>query len=108
MSPRYQQLLQLLQEQPSDAFLLFAKAQEERKHGHIDEAIASFEALREAHPDYVGLYYHLAALYAGRQAHDLAESTYRTGIEVALRQNEQHALAELRNAYVNWQLEEGD
>ena len=108
MSQRYQQILALLAEQPGDAFLLFAKAQEERKAGQLDDAVASFEQLRAAHPDYVGLYYHLAALYGELEASDRADETYRAGIEVALRQNDRHALAELKNAYVNWQLEQPD
>ena len=104
MTDRRPRLEALLGEQPGDAFLLFALAQEHRKHGDLDRAAATFAELRERHPDYVGLYYHLAAVHTERGQTHLAEEVYRAGIDVAVAAGDQHALAELRNAYVNWQL----
>ena len=105
MSPRYERLLHMLAEQPDDDFLQYAKAMEERKLGRPAEAAATLSTLLRRNPDYVGGYFHLAALHAELADTVATEQTYRTGIEVAQRVGDQHALAELRNAYVNWQLE---
>ncbi len=106
VSERLVKIQGMRREQPRDGFLCFAEAQEYRKLGQLSQAIASFEELRALDPKYVGLYYHLADVYEQHGEHGQAEQTYRDGIEVALELNDQHALAELRNAYVNWQLEQ--
>jgi tetratricopeptide (TPR) repeat protein len=91
-------LQEFLREDPDDPFTRFALAQEFRKAGRLDEAAERFAALVEAQPDYVGTYYHLAALYRtlGRDADAIA--TLRTGIAVATRLPDPHARAELQSA----------
>ena len=85
-------------EDPDDPFTRFALAQEYRKSGDADRALAFFEGLVRDHPDYVGTYYHLGALYAhlGRDADALR--TYRDGVAIATRANDLHARAELQSA----------
>src|SRR5690606_16036751 len=56
-------LLQFHEEDPADAFTLFAIAQEYLKRDAPDEALAFFEKLRHDQPDYTGTYYHLGKLY---------------------------------------------
>ncbi|MEL6614646.1 MAG: tetratricopeptide repeat protein [Bacteroidota bacterium] len=85
-------------EDPDDPFTRFALAQEHLKRSETDEALAFFEALVRDHPDYVGTYYHLGALYAHLGRDDDARQTYRDGIVVATRANDLHARAELQSA----------
>lgn len=105
MTSRLSQIESMLREQPNDPFLLFALAKEHEKNEEAKKAIIVFEKLRQLHPDYVGLYYHLAALYAETEQSNLAKTIYIQGIEVARKQNEHHALSELQNAYTNFQLD---
>ena len=102
---RLQRIRQMLAESPDDAFLRFAEAQELRKAGNLEDAAQKFEALRALVPAYVGLYYHLAAVYVELDNAAKAEEIYTTGIDVAQSEGDQHALAELRNAHMNWQLD---
>ncbi|MEM1057143.1 MAG: tetratricopeptide repeat protein [Bacteroidota bacterium] len=85
-------------EDPDDPFTRFALAQEYRKLGDADQALAFFEGLVRDHPDYVGTYYHLGALYAALERSDDALRTYRDGIAIAARANDLHARAELQSA----------
>jgi len=54
----------------------------------------------------VGLYYHYAALLAETDQNAAAKEVYEAGILVAQKVSDQHALAELKNAYLNWQIEQ--
>jgi len=105
MNSRLDHLQKMLRDQPNDSFLLFALAKEHEKNGELKKAMIVYEKLRKNDPDYVGLYYHLAALYAESEQPQLAKKTYEDGIKVAGKQNDQHALAELKNAFVNFELE---
>ena len=96
----------MLADSPTDAFLLFALAQEHKNAGRTEEGIAAFKNLRDLHPDYVGLYYHFAALLADSQMNSAAEDVYQAGIAVAQKVGDQHALAELKNAFLNWQIDQ--
>lgn len=97
-SSRLQALLQFYEEDPNDPFTQFALAQEYLKAGDAQQALSFFERLASGQPDYVGTYYHLGKLYEqlGRKADAVA--TYRRGIEVAGRQRDAHARAELQDA----------
>lgn len=85
-------------EDPDDPFTRFALAQEHLKRGAPGEALAFFEGLVREHPDYVGTYYHLGALYAHLGRDDDARQTYRDGVAVATRVGDLHARAELQSA----------
>ncbi|HIG73006.1 MAG TPA: tetratricopeptide repeat protein [Bacteroidetes bacterium] len=85
-------------EDPDDPFTRFALAQEHLKRDDADRALAFFEGLVRDHPDYVGTYYHLGALYAALGRDDDALRTYREGIATATRANDLHARAELQSA----------
>lgn len=102
---RIAQLKQFLKEEPEDPFLKYALAME-----YLDTEPSKsrelFESLLENHPDYIGTYYHAAALYAEMDQRELAEKTYQTGIEKAKALNEAHALKELKTAYLNFQFED--
>ena len=87
-----------LLDDPDDPFTRFALAQEHRKAGRPDPALALFEALVRDHPQYVGTYYHLGALYADLGRTDDAAQTYRLGIAEATSVGDLHARAELQSA----------
>jgi Tfp pilus assembly protein PilF len=101
---RIPQLLAYLEKSPSDAFVNFALALEYIKSGDKETGKRYFEHLVEIHPDYVGTYYHLAKLYISMQMPEAAEKCYASGIEVAKKLQDQHALAELQNAALNFRL----
>lgn len=95
---RISTLLEFLEADPKDAFTRFALAQEYRKAGRAEEALAVFEALVEDQPSYVGTYYHLGALYESLGRTDAALATYRTGVRVATEAGATHDRAELQSA----------
>lgn len=97
-SPRLNQLLEFLKEDPNDPFTLYAVATE---YKGIDTATAQryFEQLLSEHPDYLPTYYHVANLYLQLNKKDQAEAAYKNGIHLAKKQNNALALRELQNAY---------
>ncbi len=102
---RIKQLLELHEQDPEDDFVLFAIAQEYHKVDDLDKSVEMFEKLRLKNPQYIGLYYHLAAVYQKLEEPAKAENIYKIGIALAQELSEHHALAELKNAYTNHQLE---
>jgi len=98
-------LKEMLKEEPDSSFLLFAIAKEYEKLGDFNEAIETFLTLQQKEEDYVGLYYHLAKLYEQTGESEKAVATYQSGIQVAQKINDLHALAELKNAKLNLSIE---
>ena len=101
---RIKQLEKFRKEDPDDPFNIYALALE---YLHLDKAksMELFEELLKNHPDYIGTYYHAAALFTEFGDNDRANNTYLKGIEVAKGKNETHALRELQSAYLNFQFE---
>ena len=104
-STRLQQLEKLLQESPTDSFLLFAIAKEQEKLEEEEKALEYYEKLRHTDPQYVGTYYHLAKLYEKRKDFEKALESYQKGMQIAQQLGDQHALAELSSARLNLELE---
>lgn len=104
---RLETLLHFYQEDPHDAFTCFALAHEYQQRGDAGAALAHFEHLVAAHPDYVGTYYHLGKLYEALHQLPEALATYQKGIAVAQAQRDFHARAELQAALLAAQGEEG-
>jgi tetratricopeptide (TPR) repeat protein len=102
---RVKQLEDMIAQDPEDEFVLFALAQEYGKSQDYIKSIAHYTKLKDINPDYVVLYYHLAATYVITEDHDEALQTYSDGIRIATKLNDQHALAELKNAKLNFELE---
>ncbi|HNA58687.1 MAG TPA: hypothetical protein PLJ43_11215 [Chitinophagales bacterium] len=101
---RIPQLLSYLNDNPGDAFLNYALALEYIKIGDKEEGRKYFEHLVNIQPDYVGTYYHLAKLYISMKLPEQAEKCFQSGIAVAQKLGDQHALAELQNAALNFRL----
>ncbi|MCE2823558.1 MAG: tetratricopeptide repeat protein [Bacteroidota bacterium] len=101
MTPRHQQLLDLYAASPGDAFILFALAKECENSGDAAAALSYYKQLRELHPGYIGLYYHLGKLYELMNDEDQAAEVYRAGIELGKNTGDRHATSELLGALAN-------
>lgn len=101
---RKAQIEQMLASSPNDSFLLFALAKEFEKMGDDTGALEVYERLRTSNPNYVGLYFHLAKTLERLDREAEAWQTYSTGIQIAKRLGENHAMNELAGA----RLELGD
>lgn len=95
---RLDQLLTFHEDDPDDSFVRFALAAEYLKLGRLDEALSTFESLRQDDPRYVGTYYHLGKLYERIGRTQDAVSTYRDGMERAMEVTDFHARSELQSA----------
>lgn len=104
MNDRLKQVLNLLEQEPNDPFLIYAAAIEYRNFD-TKKAIAYFEILLKEHPQYLPTYYHAASLYADLEQIEQAKETYEKGVELAEATDEKMALRELRNAYANFLFE---
>lgn len=102
---RLKSLLALLEDDENDGFLLFAVAKEYEKNEHLEKALEYYEKLRSVDPAYVGLYYHLGALYHEIDESEKALEIYEKGIEFATKLNDLHALSELKGAKMNLEIE---
>lgn len=102
---RIRQLEQFISEDPTDPFPKYALAIE---HLHTDKkkSLALFDNLLTNYPDYIGTYYHAAALHAELGNREQADTIYQKGIEKARALGEAHALRELQSAYLNFQYED--
>lgn len=95
---RLAQLKTLLNDTPDEAFLLFALAKEHEKLNDPQNALAEFLRLREMHPGYVGLYYHLGKLHEQLGQIPEATAVYEAGLSVARDARDDHSFSELRQA----------
>ena len=82
----------------ADSFAFYGLGMEYRKEGRVDDAIATFEKLKSKDPDYVPMYLMAGQtlIDAGRSAE--AKTWLETGIAVAERKRDTHALGELQSA----------
>ena len=82
----------------ADSFAFYGLGMEYRKEGRIDDAIATFDKLKAKDPDYVPMYLMAGQtlIDAGRPAE--ARHWLETGITVAQRKGDSHALGELESA----------
>lgn len=78
---RIQQLLNFLEKEPNDTFLIYALATEYLKTD-TQKALAYFENLLQNHSDYIPTYYHAAELYTNLENYKQANKTYLKGLEV--------------------------
>ncbi len=95
MENRLKHLLNLYREGPEDPFILYALAKEYEKQNDLKKAEELFEQLVEAHPDYVGTYYHYGAVLEKTNQPEKAAKIYSTGLEIAQKLNDHLAYREL-------------
>ena len=94
---RLQQLLAFYEDDPTDAFTIYALATEYRAQ-EPERAWEYYQKLLTEHPDYVGTYYHAGKLLEHFDKKNEAEKVYRTGLTVARKAGQQHAASELLQA----------
>ena len=95
---RLEQLFGFLKDDPNDPFLLYAIATEYRQ-ADLEKAREYYEKLLAEHESYVGTYYHAAKLYEENGQNDMAEQTYKKGMQISRREGNMHAFSELQQAY---------
>lgn len=97
-SDRLNQLLEFLENSPSEPFILFAVAKEYEQLKQLDEATSYYNQCIQADEDYVGTYYHLGKLYEKQGQFTNAMESYEKGILIATKIKDQHSLSELMGA----------
>lgn len=95
---KIQQILNFLEKEPNDCFLLHALALEHLKLDNVQEAQNLFTKVINIDPLYVGTYYHLGRTWEILQQNDKAIEVYEEGIKMAQQKGDKHALNELRSA----------
>lgn len=103
---RLAQIQEFLLDNPNDAFLHYALAQECKKMGDVNKALVEYLWLTKNHPLYVATYYHLGKLLSEEGKKKEAMQCYDAGISIAKQLKEQHSLSELQSAKMD--LEYGD
>lgn len=98
-STRLIKLLDFLQSDPNDPFVLYALATEYNSVNDTDKALQYYLKLINEHPNYVGTYYHLGKLYQKIGQSELALDIYQKGMVTARNKKDMHAFSELQGAY---------
>lgn len=97
---RLNQLLSFYEEDPSDPFNIYCLATEFKEVDPV-KAWQYYAKLLLEHPEYLATYYHAAELLIDKDEIDEAEKIIDKGIDLAIQQNNQLALRELRNLLNN-------
>jgi tetratricopeptide (TPR) repeat protein len=98
-STRLAKLLEFLQSDPNDPFVLYALATEYNTSNDTEKALDYYLKLITDHPDYVGTYYHLGKLYQKLGQTAPALDIYQKGMVAARNKRDMHAFSELQGAY---------
>ncbi|WP_417847171.1 tetratricopeptide repeat protein [Thalassoglobus sp.] len=85
----------MLQESPEDIFLNYAYAMELLKEDEIELAQKAFAKVRELNPDYVPAYFQEAQMLSQDDRIEEARSLLESGIKVARKTGDDHALGEM-------------
>jgi tetratricopeptide (TPR) repeat protein len=88
-------LREILAAKPDDAFARYALGLEYSGSGETDAALAEFQHLLAAHPDYTNGYFMAAQTLARADRTEEACAVLRQGIDCARRTRNQHALSEM-------------
>lgn len=94
---RLAQILQMLEESPSEPFLRFALAKEWESQGDIAQALTCWAWFPEHAPEYNGFYFHYVRLLKASGESDKARAILQQGLAVMQAQGDRHAYAELRS-----------
>ncbi|MBL7924572.1 MAG: tetratricopeptide repeat protein [Bacteroidia bacterium] len=93
---RVEQLKQLLEQDPQDAFCRYALGLELAGSTiHQEEALQVFMDLLKDQPDYLPVYYQLGQLYKNKGMTEDALEVVERGMEIALQQGNRHTFSEL-------------
>lgn len=97
---RINQLISFYEEDPADPFNIYCLATEFKDYDG-EKAWGYYQILLNEHPNYLATYYHAAEHLINKDEIDDAEELIDKGIELAISQNNQLALRELRNLLNN-------
>jgi predicted Zn-dependent protease len=89
-------LKEILAQQPADAFARYGLAMAYASEGDATSALAEFDRLLVAHPDYTAGYFMAAQTLVKAERPAEAQERLRDGIESAQRTGNQHALSEMQ------------
>jgi tetratricopeptide (TPR) repeat protein len=95
---RIDALKRMLEQNPRDSFLRYGLAMEHRNAGDLEAAVAEFQRIIAANPDYVAAYFHGGQTLERLARVEEARAMYRSGIEASLRTGDAHARSELEAA----------
>ncbi len=98
MNKRLEMLEKLTSSGQADSFAWYGLAMEYRKLGRVDDALASFESLRDKDPDYLAMYLMAGQMLTEQERRDEARGWLEQGLAVAERQGNSKARAELDEA----------
>jgi tetratricopeptide (TPR) repeat protein len=96
---RLTKLLEFLESDPNDPFILYALATEYNSLNDVDQSFAYYLKLLAEHPEYVGTYYHLGKLYEKNDNLEAAIDIYQKGMVAARAKRDMHAFSELQGAF---------
>ncbi len=91
-------ILDMLEKDSNDTFLIYAAALEYQKEGNQKKAVGHLENLTVRFPDYLAAYYTLGKIYENTGEFDKAITTYKKGKEVAKKQKDEKTIGELTEA----------
>jgi predicted Zn-dependent protease len=89
-------LLEILSQNPADAFARYGLAMEYAGAGKTDAALEQFASLLEQHPDYTAGYFMAAQTLARAGRTDEARQRLEAGIACASRTGNAHAQGEMQ------------
>lgn len=96
---RLLRLLEFLDNDPNDSFILYALATEYNVREDNENALFYYHKLSVEHENYIGTYYHYAKLLDKLGKRSQALEVFKKGIQIAQNLGNRHALSELKNAY---------
>lgn len=95
MTNRLIELEKMLQEDPTDSFLIYAIALEKEKAGNAAEAAELIQQLHDQNPEDLSYYHKLADIYFNLDEQEKAVSIIELGVEKAEQQQNQKVKNEL-------------
>jgi tetratricopeptide (TPR) repeat protein len=95
---RLEQMLAFLEQDPNDSFARYAVALEYASARDYPHAVEELGELRRRDPEYVAAYFQLGQILTTLEEWDKAEEALRSGIAVARRSGDLHAVSEMQAA----------
>jgi predicted Zn-dependent protease len=97
MNKRLEMLEKMTASGQADSFAWYALAMEYRKEARIDDALRTFEALRERDPDYLAMYLMAGQMLNAASRGGEAKAWLEQGIALAREKGDGKALGELES-----------
>jgi tetratricopeptide (TPR) repeat protein len=95
---RLEVLKSMVEQNPRDSFSRYGLAMEYANSGALEQAVAEYEALLAANPDYAAAYYHGAQALEKLGRIDQARQMYVRGLEATRRIGDAHTHSEIQAA----------